>query len=439
MKKIKKFAFDKKYVKISGYALAIIILALIANRVISNVEVISGNIMIFFNGIKSVLATMVYGFFIAYFLNSPTRFLEGKGFGRINRLSGRPRLVRVLSILSVYIMLIGLLYWLLTFVFPEIVSSFQRLITALRTAVDSFYGMGIRDLADNEALTGVLKAFNDIFYTDYSVRDITDQLVAPVLNVLNSVPGFMGQIYNNLVRALTNLLNFVLGIIIASYMLYEKDNVKALITRVLYAFFRKETADGFIEFARRSNKTLEGFTVGKLLDSAIMGVLFFLTCILLRLPFPLLLSIIFGITNIIPYFGPIVGGVIVSIIVFIQNPIQGLWTAVASLILQQIDGNVIGPKILGDSIGLKPLSVIFSILVGGALFGVPGMFFGAPVFSILMSVVTRFVNNRLAKRQPSLEILEPVHPVEEPAPAEEPAVTSPEGDKPKRTRKRRGS
>ncbi|MDR1706071.1 MAG: AI-2E family transporter [Clostridiales bacterium] len=394
MKKIKKFKFDKKYLTVSAYALAVIILALISFRIITNAETIGEGILDFFGGVASLLAVFVYGFFIAYFLNPMVRFFEHKAYRRFKKLKKARKAPRLLAIVTAYLLTFGAIFWILAYAFPEIASSFQGLLIMLRTAVDSVNRMGFAELGENEVLNDVIRSFNGIFNTEYSVRNLTDQAITPIMNLLNEMPGVLTTVYENLLEAMQNLFNFIIGMIIAFYMLYEKDAIAGRIRRVIYTFMRDQTADTVMNVSKRANGIIQGFTVGKILDSAIMGVLFLIVAMILGLPFTALLTIIFAVTNMVPYFGPIVGGVICSAIVMFRDPVMGLWTALICLVLQQLDGNIIGPKILGSSTGLKPLSVIFAIFIGGELFGPIGMFFGAPVFAVIISIVGNYIERK---------------------------------------------
>jgi predicted PurR-regulated permease PerM len=219
------------------------------------------------------------------------------------------------------------------------------------------------------------------------------------MELLTNMPDVLSSVYSNLLEALQNLFNFIIGMIIAFYMLYEKDAIAGRIKKVLYTFLKDSTADGILNISKRANNIVQGFTVGKILDSAIMGLLFLIVAMILKLPFRALLTIIFAVTNIVPYFGPIVGGVICSAIVMFRDPVMGIWTGVICLVLQQLDGNIIGPKILGGSTGLKPLSVIFAIFVGGELFGVIGMFFGAPVFAVIISIAGNYIERKSEEKK----------------------------------------
>ena len=163
----------------------------------------------------------------------------------------------------------------------------------------------------------------------------------------------------------------------------------------------KKLANNLIQFCKEANYTFEKFFVGKIIDSTIIGIIFFVGAKLLKAPFAMLLSIIIGVTNMIPFFGPFIGAIPVIFITLmfdITNPLKAVWMAIFILLLQQFDGNILGPKILGDSIGIKPVGIIFSIIVGGAIFGPAGMFFGVPIFAVIFSVFNRFIDKKYSRK-----------------------------------------
>jgi len=193
------------------------------------------------------------------------------------------------------------------------------------------------------------------------------------------------------------LLNFVLGLFVSIYFLYEKEKLIAYIKKVIRAFSKRKKADLIIDYFSRVNSYFYNFLVGKLVDSSIIGLLCLLGMSALKIRYALLLSIIVGVLNMIPYFGPFMGAVPAVLITLIYSPIQALWTAIFILILQQFDGWYLGPKILGDSVGATPLFIIFSILVGGSFAGPLGMLLAVPLFKSLFMLWDAFLDARTKK------------------------------------------
>jgi hypothetical protein len=189
-----------------------------------------------------------------------------------------------------------------------------------------------------------------------------------------------------------------MGLIVSVYILLDKKNLSEYVGKVFYCFMSRRRALVFAGFAEHCNEVFESYFVGKVIDSLIIGVIFFVGAVVLNLPYALFFSLIIGITNMIPYFGPVIGGVPVVLLTLIYSPIKGLWVLLFIIALQQFDGVVLGPKILGKSIGVKPLGVVFAIVVGGAIAGPLGMFFGVPAFSIISELVNDIVEKNYRKK-----------------------------------------
>jgi predicted PurR-regulated permease PerM len=194
------------------------------------------------------------------------------------------------------------------------------------------------------------------------------------------------------------LLNIVIGLIVSIYLMASKEKFSGQAKKIIYALFKPVRANVIVETARKSNEIFGGFISGKLLDSAIIGVIAYVVLAILRMPDPVMIAVIIGVTNIIPFFGPFIGAVPSFIIVVLQNPIQGLYFLIFIVVLQQVDGNIIGPKILGNSTGLSPFWVVFAILLFGGLWGFPGMVLGVPTMAVIYYIIKKIVEYGLRKR-----------------------------------------
>ena len=194
------------------------------------------------------------------------------------------------------------------------------------------------------------------------------------------------------------LKDFFIGVIVCAYFLNIKDKFAAQAKKLILATFSEEKSEEILQGAQYTNKTFGGFISGKLIDSAIIGVLCFICMSLFGWEYPLLISCIVGITNIIPFFGPFIGAIPSALLILMVNPAQCLYFLIFILALQQLDGNVIRPKILGDTTGIASLWVLFSILVGGGLMGFVGMIIGIPIFAVFYTYFSRSINRRLGKR-----------------------------------------
>ena len=204
--------------------------------------------------------------------------------------------------------------------------------------------------------------------------------------------------------ALVFLKNFLIGAMISIYLLYGKESYVAQGKRLLYCLFSTQTTNNIIRDLQYVDKTFGGFIIGKVLDSLIIGILCYIGTTILNLPYALLVSVIVGVTNVIPFFGPYIGAVPSAVLILLVNPIQCIYFVIFILLLQQFDGNFLGPKILGGSTGLSSFMVIVAILVGGGLFGIFGMFVGVPACAIICTVIRNGIQSRLEKKKMPIDL-----------------------------------
>ena len=217
-------------------------------------------------------------------------------------------------------------------------------------------------------------------------------------SLLPNVTGVMTNVSAMLLGFLYLLKDLLVAVIVSVYLLMRKDTFAAQSKKLVYGVFPTKWADLIVEETRRAYRILSGFINGKLLDSLIIGLIALVCCNLFRFPYPALVATIIGVTNIIPFFGPFIGAIPCAMLIFLASPIQCLYFIVFIFVLQQFDGNILGPKILGESTGLASFWVLFSILLFGGLFGFAGMVLGVPVFAMIYSVVSRLVARGLKKR-----------------------------------------
>ena len=210
----------------------------------------------------------------------------------------------------------------------------------------------------------------------------------------------------SVINVLGFLWDFILGFILSIYILHSKDVFAEQAKKISYGLFSTETANGLLQDVRFVHKTFTGFITGKVIDSFIIGVLCFIGTSILGTPYAALVSVIIGVTNVIPFFGPFLGAIPCSVLIFVVAPMQPLHTVyfvIFILLLQQFDGNILGPKILGDSTGLGSFWVIFAITIFGGLFGVPGMIIGVPTFAVIFAMIRRYINKRLTQKGLSVD------------------------------------
>ena len=317
-----------------------------------------------------ILSPFVWGLVIAYLLDAPVRFFESK-------LGGR----RKLSILISYVLAFLVVGFLLRMVLPQIGDSLFLLAGRIPSYLDNLSVLMQNSRLDELGLDKVLGSY----------QELLEKATGMVSSFLPKIVGYGVAIGNGFISAVTALISSV-------YMLMGKDRLLRQLRKAVLALLPLPRARSVLEVCSHANRVFGGFIIGKIIDSSIIGVLCFVCMTLLRLPFAVLISVIVGVTNIIPFFGPFIGAVPSILILLIVDPIAALKFAVFVLLLQQFDGNILGPKILGDSTGLSALWVLVAIIVSGGLFGFAGMVVGVPVFAVLYALASSFFARRLREK-----------------------------------------
>lgn len=338
---------------------------------------------------------VLYGGFIAYLLAPMVNFFEEQFFSsRVRKAREKGRLssagIRAASLLLTWIVICVLLYLLASVLLPELFKSVVQLIGNVENYYNTISGWVEHLLEQNPALENWVAAQMDIYYE--SAKNWLTKEVLPKATVL------MGMVSGSVVGILAFFSDLLVGVIASIYFLATKERCAAHARKVLYSLFSRDKVYWILRGAHKVDSIFSGFVRGKLLDSLIIGIICFVGCSLLQFPYTPLVSVIVGATNIIPFFGPFLGAIPSAFLILLASPRKALYFVLFVLALQQLDGNIIGPKILGDKTGLSSLWVITAILVGGSFFGLAGMFFGVPVCACLYSAVDFFVEVCLRKR-----------------------------------------
>ena len=339
------------------------------------------------NGFLGVLTPFIAGFAIAYLLNTPANFFARKVFHRTKH-------AQVWAVVTVYVLALAVISVLLQLILPQVGDSLYSLAGNLSTYINNLSRM-VQELIQRfdlkgEGVTSIVNDYEALlrqamdFLTSSKFMDL---LTASAPNLLNAGKAAV----NGVVTGLTALIASI-------YMLLGKDRLIRQCKKLLYALFPARGVSHILSVAGRANTIFVGFINGKLIDSAIIGVLCFVLTSVLSIPYAVLVSVVVGVTNIIPFFGPIIGAVPCLMILVIVDPWAALRFGILIIALQQFDGNILGPKILGDSTGLSAIWVLVAIVVGGGLFGFPGMLLGVPTFAVLYSLMREWADRRLAKK-----------------------------------------
>ena len=344
--------------------------------------------------LSAILQPISFGAVLAYVLtpiyNRVRRWLSGwlsgplKGARLVNRLASGGGIAASL----LFIILVA--YGLVAAVVPEVVRS----IVGIADDMDTYFATMSNWF--NEFMS------RDTIYAPY-IRQLLDNVGIYIENLVNDtiLPNLNSYLVNlsaGVVQALRVTLNLIIGLIVAAYLLGCKDTLCAQSKKIIYGLFRTPAANLIVAKFRYAHQVFGGFINGKLLDSLIIGIIAMVFCNLLQFPYPMLLAVIIGVTNVIPFFGPFIGAIPCALLVLLVSPLQCLYFCIFILILQQFDGNILGPKILGDSTGLSSFWVLFSILLFGGLFGFVGMIVGVPLFAVFYSLVKDFIGWRLGRK-----------------------------------------
>jgi len=388
-----RIKWDRELLKYTFYASLTIMISIAFYHTVANLSLFVSTIGVAFRWIKKLISPFIIAAFIAYLLNPGVRWFETRVFSRIKGLEDKRRLKRNASILVMFLILGGLITTLVIIIAPEIVTNIRDIATrAPEYAV--FVENTIRHWSE-ELMS--LRFYNVNIYEfiePYQKRltDYFDQ-AGEILNMM------VGMVVNQALVITSGLLNFSLGLVISVYALADKESFKKGFERFLRAFFSGERVEGIKQFGRDADHLFSKFIVGKSLDSLIIGILCYIGLNLMDVRYALLLSVFVGVTNMIPYFGPILGMIPAGILTLFDSPVKAFWVVIFLLALQQFDGLYLGPKILGSSVGMPPFWVIFAIVVGGKLFGFLGMFLGVPVFGVIRLLANRILDKLVAQKE----------------------------------------
>ena len=352
-----------------------------------------------------IIAPMLAGFVLAFLMNPIMTFFEERVVLRILTASGKYDLEKmegsksrtvirtICTLLSVLILILFFSFFLQT-ILPQFFEAVQSLSRNLYAKI-----AGVIDWANG--LTGY--RFNDAMQAAKSDERISS-FIANVTAWLRKY--FEVEQQDQLVAMITRygisagnaVLDVIIGLFIAVYLIIDKEKYKGYIKRLIYASFNVDIANRILRTIRKSNEIFYGFIIGKIIDSVIIGIICYFCMLILGLPYTMLCSFIIGVTNVIPVFGPYIGAIPTVILIFVTNPPQGIIFLIFVVILQQVDGNLIGPKILGDSTGISSFWVIVAILLGGGLFGVVGMIIGVPTVALILNLINEITDYRTSRR-----------------------------------------
>ncbi len=341
------------------------------------------DILAFIRSMFNLLLPFIVGFAIAFLISPLMYWFENKALKKQNLT---PRTKRKIAAIVSFLSAIIIFGSFIAVIVPQVLSSIARLSILLPDYVSSaqqfltqwFLSLNLME----EVLTLLIDTGNELLK---NLAQITRDIIPAILN-------FSWTLVSVLVRV-------VIGLIVSLYILFDKERFALQFRKLTYAIFPKKQAERLFEISRLTARMFNSFIIGKTIDSIIVGIICYIVMLIFGWPYPVLISLIIGVTNMIPVFGPFIGAVPALFLLFIVEPSSALWFLLFIILLQQIDGNIIGPIILQDSMGLPSLWIMFAIIIGGGFFGLLGMFLGVPVFAVIYVIIKELVSQRLKDKQ----------------------------------------
>lgn len=346
--------------------------------------------------IIDLIKPFIIGICIAFVLNIPMKFFEEKVVGKLTK--EKSKLKRPLSLIITIVVLVGLIIGLMTFVIPQLAESCSTLVKNVPEYVDSLEKFMNKNINSKELLSS----------------DVIEEVYNKILSMGQNIIKIIGQVAGTIVShalditmgVTSTIINIVMAFIVSIYILLSKEKLSNQIKKILYAYMKKENVIKFLKVSKIANIKFTNFVRSQVIEACILGVLCFIGMTICSMPYALLISTIIGVTALVPIFGAFVGAILSAFIVLMVSPIKVILFAIIFVVIQQIEGNLIYPFVVGNSIGLSALWVLFAITVGGNAFGVVGMLIGVPLFGVLYTLISITTNKRLEKRNINIEEIE---------------------------------
>ena len=389
-----KFRPNNHYTTIAIYAFLVLAAAILLNNVVAN----SSGIWSGIQTIMGFLRPVAYGVLIACVLNPMLRFYDDKMLAKIPRIRQRPVTRRAIAILLTHISIILLIVVMVCLAIPQMVGSFRNMIDSLPG-----YAANL-----NTAFQDVTKTMDDFWLLEYDseiykfIIYLSDQFTVLLSSLSSNIDSLFSTAASSLISAGTKMaagiVNWILGIVISIYLMFDREKLFAQMRKTCTALLPERIITWVNDVSSEAGRIFNDFLVGKIIGSLIFGTLCTIGMLILRIPYPLPIGVMIGITNIFPYFGPFIGAVIGALLILLVDPLKAIIFLIFVILLQQFDNNIIEPKILGGRTGLSSLWVIVSIMLFGGLFGIVGMFLGVPLFAIIYTVTKRIIGYLLKRK-----------------------------------------
>ncbi|EHK2367051.1 AI-2E family transporter [Clostridium perfringens] len=343
------------------------------------------DIMNFLYKFLGILKPFIWGIAIAFILNIPVKLIE-KNLGNSKFFKGMKRSFSITLTFLFFILAITLF---ILFVIPQLLSSISTLMNSIPEYLSQFEKFLEVNAINNSQLQVMMQnIINELLNMWKEILKVTSQIVGTSLGYLLDFT--LGITYG--------VINFFLALILAIYMLASKEILISQLKLIIYSFVSKNKADRIIELGKMCNEMFSKFILGQCTEALVIGVLCFIGMIILKMPYALLISVVIGVTALIPVFGAFLGTIPSAFIILIIDPIKALWFIIFIIVLQQLEGNLIYPRVVGSSIGLSALWVMFAMIVGGSLFGIIGMLIGIPIFGVVFKILKRVANRKINEK-----------------------------------------
>ena len=367
------------------------------------------SVFVFLSAALSILKPVFIGLIVAFLLNLLMRPFERWLLPHAKR----PQVIklrRVLSMLIAFLILLLVLFLLIEFLFPQLSESISILVASIPTWVKNF-NTWLNELALE--YTWIQDAVQYLIIDSQNVNDI-------VSNIGNILKDYLPGVWNHTINFTSAVINFILGIVLAIYLLFNKEKYTLEIKKLLYAFLSRQNAERVLRIGQMANKSFSGFISGQITEAFILGTLCTIGMMIFNFPYPLLIGVLIGLTSVIPILGAYLGAIPSALIILMVDPIQMVWWLLFLIILQQFESNFIYPRVVGNSIGLDGFWVLFALLVGGGVAGIGGMLIGIPTFAVVYTLLLMVTDRRLQQR--GLDVMrlpESAAPADEPLPVTE--------------------
>ncbi len=383
-----KFKLNPKYTQIAVYAVIVIVVSgflLMSMNVLPNLSQIVKKVL-------SAFAPVLWGCVIAYLLNPAVNFFRFVVFKKLSEKATtlkKRNFIRNISVIIVFLIAVGLVTGLIFLIMPQLTTSMKGLVEKFDEYADNFIIWFNNIFGENAQLSEILS--NPLAQLEQYLSDSWADVSKSIVDLGTTLGG-------NVLGLLVGFKDFIIGVIFAIYILVSKDMLKSQIKRILFALCKNSTANRILHISSRTNDIFSHYVSSNLVDALIIGCATFIFASIAQIPYSIVITVIVAVTNLIPFFGPFLGGIPSFFLILLVDPTKALWFGIFIIVLQQCDGNIIKPLLFGETMGLPAIWVLVSIILGGNLFGLPGMLLGVPVFSVLYILAKEFFASRLEKK-----------------------------------------